>query len=181
MTQFHSDDYVDFLSRINPNNVGSYQKEQHKCRNQASCSLQSPSCDPSDNVGDDCPVFDGLFDYCAISAGGSMGTQHGPRPIPFGRFNFTQRAQPDSVAISAILLSIGLVASTTPRRAKQAVSVMSMAGLASKSSDGRTTDLAQILCWVFWNSCVTTQECYTLTSMCITAMASRKLFSRQIV
>lgn len=26
-----------------------------------------------DNVGDDCPVFDGLFDYCSISAGGSMG------------------------------------------------------------------------------------------------------------
>jgi hypothetical protein len=28
-----------------------------------------------DNVGDDCPVFDGLFDYCSISAGGSMGEQ----------------------------------------------------------------------------------------------------------
>ena len=27
----------------------------------------------ADNVGDDCPVFDGLFDYCSISAGGSMG------------------------------------------------------------------------------------------------------------
>lgn len=27
-----------------------------------------------DNVGDDCPVFDGLFEYCSISAGGSMGT-----------------------------------------------------------------------------------------------------------
>ena len=25
------------------------------------------------NVGDDCPVFDGLFEYCSISAGGSMG------------------------------------------------------------------------------------------------------------
>lgn len=25
------------------------------------------------NVGDDCPVFEGLFDYCSISAGGSMG------------------------------------------------------------------------------------------------------------
>lgn len=25
-----------------------------------------------DNVGDDCPVFDGLFEYCSISAGGSM-------------------------------------------------------------------------------------------------------------
>jgi len=28
---------------------------------------------PLDNVGDDCPVFDGLFDFCSISAGGSMG------------------------------------------------------------------------------------------------------------
>ncbi len=27
----------------------------------------------TDNVGDDCPVFDGLFEYCSISAGGSMG------------------------------------------------------------------------------------------------------------
>lgn len=25
------------------------------------------------NLGDDCPVFDGLFEYCSISAGGSMG------------------------------------------------------------------------------------------------------------
>ncbi|KAA1468553.1 histone deacetylase complex catalytic component RPD3 [Dentipellis sp. KUC8613] len=55
MTQFHSDEYVDFLSRITPSNMNSFVKEQHKC-----------------NVGDDCPVFDGLFDYCSISAGGSM-------------------------------------------------------------------------------------------------------------
>jgi len=34
---------------------------------------------PSVNVGDDCPVFDGLFEYCSISAGGSMGT---PQPLP---------------------------------------------------------------------------------------------------
>ena len=25
------------------------------------------------NVGEDCPVFDGLFEYCSISAGGSIG------------------------------------------------------------------------------------------------------------
>lgn len=31
MTQFHSDDYVDFLSRITPSNMGNYTKEQHKC------------------------------------------------------------------------------------------------------------------------------------------------------
>ncbi|KAH7914500.1 histone deacetylase complex catalytic component RPD3 [Hygrophoropsis aurantiaca] len=55
MTQFHSDEYVDFLSRITPSNMNTYIKEQHKY-----------------NVGDDCPVFDGLFDYCSISAGGSM-------------------------------------------------------------------------------------------------------------
>ncbi|KAJ7785969.1 histone deacetylase complex, catalytic component RPD3 [Mycena metata] len=55
MTQFHSDEYVEFLNRITPSNMNSYIKEQHKY-----------------NVGDDCPVFDGLFDYCSISAGGSM-------------------------------------------------------------------------------------------------------------
>lgn len=31
MTQFHSDEYVDFLNRINPVNMGSFIKEQHKC------------------------------------------------------------------------------------------------------------------------------------------------------
>ncbi|KAH8835410.1 hypothetical protein DL96DRAFT_1574104, partial [Flagelloscypha sp. PMI_526] len=55
MSQFHSDEYVDFLSRITPTNMASYVREQHKY-----------------NVGDDCPVFDGLFEYCSISAGGSM-------------------------------------------------------------------------------------------------------------
>jgi hypothetical protein len=25
------------------------------------------------NVGDDCPVFDGLFEFCQLSAGGSIG------------------------------------------------------------------------------------------------------------
>jgi acetoin utilization deacetylase AcuC-like enzyme len=31
MTQFHSDEYVDFLSRVTPGNMNSYIKEQHKC------------------------------------------------------------------------------------------------------------------------------------------------------
>jgi histone deacetylase 1/2 len=31
MTQFHSDEYVDFLSRITPSNMNSFVKEQHKC------------------------------------------------------------------------------------------------------------------------------------------------------
>ena len=55
MTQFHTDEYIDFLSKITPDNMDSYAKEQGKF-----------------NVGDDCPAFDGLFEFCGISAGGSM-------------------------------------------------------------------------------------------------------------
>lgn len=75
MTQFHSDEYVDFLNKINPSNMNSFIKEQHKCecpnRYQDYTRLMPHHC--ADNVGEDCPVFDGLFDYCSISAGGSMG------------------------------------------------------------------------------------------------------------
>ncbi|RUP48340.1 histone deacetylase RpdA [Jimgerdemannia flammicorona] len=55
MTQFHTDEYIDFLSRVTPENMELFAKEQAKF-----------------NVGDDCPVFEGLFEYCGLSAGGSM-------------------------------------------------------------------------------------------------------------
>ena len=55
MTQFHTDEYIDFLQKVTPDNMDNFAKEQGKY-----------------NVGDDCPVFDGLFDFCGISAGGSM-------------------------------------------------------------------------------------------------------------
>ncbi|AOW05816.1 hypothetical protein B0I72DRAFT_140688 [Yarrowia lipolytica] len=55
MCQFHTDEYVDFLSRVTPDNMEHFAKEQAKF-----------------NVGDDCPVFDGLFEFCGISGGGSM-------------------------------------------------------------------------------------------------------------
>ena len=32
MTQFHSDDYIEFLSKITPSNMGNFVKEQHKCQ-----------------------------------------------------------------------------------------------------------------------------------------------------
>jgi histone deacetylase 1/2 len=31
MTQFHSDDYIEFLYKVTPNNMNNYQKEQAKC------------------------------------------------------------------------------------------------------------------------------------------------------
>ncbi|KAF2404225.1 hypothetical protein EJ06DRAFT_526309 [Trichodelitschia bisporula] len=55
MTQFHTDEYVEFLQKVTPDNMDNFSKEQSKY-----------------NVGDDCPVFDGLFEFCGISAGGSM-------------------------------------------------------------------------------------------------------------
>ncbi|KAL7271638.1 histone deacetylase [Rhizina undulata] len=55
MCQFHTDEYVEFLSKVTPDNMDQYAKEQGKY-----------------NVGDDCPVFDGLFEFCGISGGGSM-------------------------------------------------------------------------------------------------------------
>ena len=55
MCQFHTDEYVDFLSRVTPENMDLFQKEQNKF-----------------SVGEDCPVFDGLFEFCGISGGGSM-------------------------------------------------------------------------------------------------------------
>lgn len=55
MCQFHTDEYIDFLSRVTPDNLDMFQKESVKF-----------------NVGDDCPVFDGLYEFCGISGGGSM-------------------------------------------------------------------------------------------------------------
>jgi histone deacetylase 1/2 len=55
MTQFHNDDYIDFLYRVTPENMDHLRAEQTKY-----------------NVGSDSPVFDGLFDFCGISTGGSM-------------------------------------------------------------------------------------------------------------
>lgn len=44
--------------------------------------VTSPS-NRADNVGDDCPIFEGLFEYCSISAGGSMGASIAPARMAF--------------------------------------------------------------------------------------------------
>eukprot|EP01105_Mastigella_eilhardi_P003649 TRINITY_DN1479_c0_g1_i3.p1 TRINITY_DN1479_c0_g1~~TRINITY_DN1479_c0_g1_i3.p1 ORF type:complete len:460 (-),score=110.94 TRINITY_DN1479_c0_g1_i3:1109-2398(-) len=55
MEKFHSDDYVNFLKNVTHDNYTEYGKQ-----------LQNF------NVGEDCPVFDGLFQLCQIAAGGSV-------------------------------------------------------------------------------------------------------------
>eukprot|EP00602_Paraphysomonas_sp_CaronLab_P005539 CAMPEP_0185025422 /NCGR_PEP_ID=MMETSP1103-20130426/8384_1 /TAXON_ID=36769 /ORGANISM="Paraphysomonas bandaiensis, Strain Caron Lab Isolate" /LENGTH=484 /DNA_ID=CAMNT_0027558621 /DNA_START=171 /DNA_END=1625 /DNA_ORIENTATION=- len=57
MTRFHSEDYVDFLKKISPDNMKQYASSMQKY-----------------NIGEytDCPVFDGLFEFCQTYTGCSM-------------------------------------------------------------------------------------------------------------
>ncbi|CAG8474315.1 9866_t:CDS:10 [Ambispora gerdemannii] len=56
LTRFHTDEYIDFLYRVTPENVEELSQQQTRF-----------------NVGEDCPIFEGLFEFCSISAGGSIG------------------------------------------------------------------------------------------------------------
>ena len=56
MTRFHTDEYVDFLSKVTPENA-------RRLTYQGTRFL----------VGDDNPPFEGVFEFCSISAGGSVG------------------------------------------------------------------------------------------------------------
>uniref|UniRef100_A0A1I8HLF6 Histone deacetylase n=1 Tax=Macrostomum lignano TaxID=282301 RepID=A0A1I8HLF6_9PLAT len=55
MTRFHSDDYIKFLRSIRPDNMHEFNKQMQRF-----------------NVGEDCPVFDGLYEFCQLSTGGSI-------------------------------------------------------------------------------------------------------------
>ncbi|KAJ2004354.1 histone deacetylase (class I) Clr6 [Coemansia thaxteri] len=55
MTRFHADDYVEFLSRVTPE-----------------LAEQEPERTSVYLTGEDCPAFDGVFEFCSISAGGSI-------------------------------------------------------------------------------------------------------------
>jgi histone deacetylase 1/2 len=56
LTRFHSDDYINFLKVITPDNMAEYSRQLHRF-----------------NVGEDCPVFDGLFEFCQLYTSGSIG------------------------------------------------------------------------------------------------------------
>ena len=54
--RFHSEEYIEFLARVSPNNIQSFSKSLTHY-----------------NVGAaDCPVFDGLYDFCARYTGASL-------------------------------------------------------------------------------------------------------------
>ena len=53
---FHAPDYVDFLQRVAPGNTEELAADVARYAH-----------------GDDCPIFPGLWPYCALDAGGSIG------------------------------------------------------------------------------------------------------------
>ncbi|UZJ51582.1 hypothetical protein CBS101457_000902 [Exobasidium rhododendri] len=55
MSAFHTDEYVDFLSRVSPETMSDLTGESKQFL-----------------VGEDCPAFEGLWEFCTISAGGSI-------------------------------------------------------------------------------------------------------------
>ncbi|KAG8387524.1 hypothetical protein BUALT_Bualt02G0030000 [Buddleja alternifolia] len=55
LAQFHSPDYVEFLQRITPDTEELYPDETARYK-----------------LGEDCPIFDNLFEFCQIYAGGTI-------------------------------------------------------------------------------------------------------------
>eukprot|EP00908_Phaeocystis_cordata_P010211 Transcript_21052.p1 GENE.Transcript_21052~~Transcript_21052.p1 ORF type:complete len:393 (-),score=141.48 Transcript_21052:59-1237(-) len=56
MARFHSEEYLNFLREISPDTIGAHIKHLSRF-----------------NVGEDCPVFDGIYQFCQTSVGGSIG------------------------------------------------------------------------------------------------------------
>lgn len=56
LTRFHADDYIHFLKHVSMDNQNQYHRELGRY-----------------NVDVDCPVFDGLFKFCQMYTGGSIG------------------------------------------------------------------------------------------------------------
>ncbi|XP_017044140.1 histone deacetylase 3 [Drosophila ficusphila] len=59
MLRFHSDEYIAYLQQVTPQNI--------QCNSVAYTKYLAHF-----SVGEDCPVFDGLFDFCAMYTGASL-------------------------------------------------------------------------------------------------------------
>ncbi|KAH3674642.1 hypothetical protein WICMUC_003188 [Wickerhamomyces mucosus] len=55
LLEFHSNDYIEFLERVTPDNSNKFAQQLKDF-----------------NIGDDCPVFDGLYDYSRLYSGASL-------------------------------------------------------------------------------------------------------------
>lgn len=67
--EFHAEDYVNFLRRINPGIIDDYKDQMTKCI------FIFESSDPLVAISNeaDNPVFDGIYDFCSMYCGASIG------------------------------------------------------------------------------------------------------------
>ncbi|TIB70803.1 histone deacetylase [Wallemia mellicola] len=70
MTRFHTDEYIDFLKHVTPETAADLTRNHEIC--QSLYFLCNFSNSLSVLSGEDCPSFEGLFEFCSISAGGSI-------------------------------------------------------------------------------------------------------------
>lgn len=63
IAEFHREEYVDFLSIATPKNIAQLYPELAHPTGYSSAVF---------GVGDDCPIFDGLFEYCSLYAGATV-------------------------------------------------------------------------------------------------------------
>lgn len=76
MTRFHTDEYVDLLELVNPDNGESLTGGGMRC--ELETVFRRTRTDKAGLTGDDCPPFEGVFEFCSISAGGSIGMWRSP-------------------------------------------------------------------------------------------------------
>ena len=57
MAEFHKEDYLDFLRQVMPGDMEKAEQSENIAKF---------------NFGDDCPIFDGLYNYCSLYAGGTI-------------------------------------------------------------------------------------------------------------
>ena len=84
MARFHSEEYLNFLREISPDTIGAHIKHlsvttarglRIVCVLRASAADRRAPALPRQrfNVGEDCPIFDGIYQFCQTSVGGSIG------------------------------------------------------------------------------------------------------------
>jgi histone deacetylase 1/2 len=56
LTRFHTDEYINFLRTVTPDTMETNIRSLQRF-----------------NLGEDCPVFDGLFEFCQLYTSGSIG------------------------------------------------------------------------------------------------------------
>ena len=100
MAAFHSADYVDFLRRITPETAKQVAAQMTKCaaaRHGVGLRGAHRARAPADNIGEftDCPVFDGMFDFCQLYTGASLGAHERvcPPRLTARPFRVSPRAQ----------------------------------------------------------------------------------------